>query len=169
MSTLYEITEELLQLEADFEERGGDITDEELDAYLKLQESLADKLDRTAAFVRELEARARARREEANRLLELARLDEALIARLKDRMMAAMLALDRERVDTPRFRLTIRTAGGKPPVVLRVDRPEDLPPRFQRIVVAADLEALRQALTEGDPAAEAVAYLGERKQYLSIK
>ena len=169
MSTLYELTEELLALEADFEERGGDITDEELDAYLKLQENLADKLDRTAAFVRELEARARARREEANRLLELARSDEALASRLKDRMMAAMLALDRERVDTPRFRLTIRTAGGKPPVVLRVDRPEDLPPRFQRIVVAADLEAIRQALEEGDPAAEAVAYLGERKQYLSIK
>jgi len=80
-----------------------------------------------------------------------------------------MQALGRDRVDTPRFRLTIRTAGGKPPVVLRVDRPEDLPPRFQRIVVAADLEALRQALAEGDPAAEAVAHLGEQKQYLSIK
>ena len=169
MPTLYEITDELLQLEAIFEERVGEVSDEELDAYLRLQEDLEAKLDRTAAFVRELEARARARREEAHRLLELARLDEALVARLKDRMLFAMQVLGRERVDTPRFRLTIRTAGGKPPVVLRVDRPEDLPPRFQRIVVAADLEALRQALTEGDPAAEAVAYLGERKQYLSIK
>ena len=169
MPTLYEITDELLQMEADFEERGGDITDEELDAYLRLQEDLEAKLDRTAAFVRELEARARARREEANRLLELARSDEALASRLKDRMMAAMQALGRDRVDTPRFRFTIRTAGGKPPVVLRVDRPEDLPPRFQRIVVSADLEALRQALEEGDPVAETVACFGERKKYLFIK
>ena len=169
MPTLYEITDELLQMEADFEERGGDITDEELDAYLRLQEDLEAKLDRTAAFVRELEARARARREEANRLLELARLDEALIARLKDRMMAAMLALDRERVDTPRFRLSIRAAGGKVPVVLRVERPEELPPRFRRISIAPDLETIRAALEAGDPEAASIAEFGERKRYLSIR
>lgn len=169
MSTLYEITEELLQLEAIFEERFGEVSDEELDAYLQLQEDLEAKLDRTAAFVRELETRARARREEANRLLELARSDEALASRLKDRMMAAMQLTGRERVDTPRFRLSIRAAGGKVPVVLRVERPEELPPRFRRISIAPDLETIRAALEAGDPEAASIAEFGERKRYLSIR
>jgi hypothetical protein len=169
MSTLYEITEELLRLEELFEKRGGEVSDEEFDAYLRLQEDLEAKLDRTVAFVRELEARAKARREEANRLLELARLDEALVARLKDRMMAAMQALGRDRVDTPRFRLSIRAAGGKVPVVLRVERPEELPSRFRRISIAPDLETIRAALEAGDPEAASIAEFGERKRYLSIR
>ncbi len=168
MSTLYELTDDLLALEADFLEKGGELSDEELDVYLRLQEDLEAKLDRTAAFVRELEARAKMRKEEAARLSTLARSDEALAFRLKERMMAAMQALGKEKVETPRFRLSVRTAGGKQAVVLKV-APEELPLRFQRQRIEADLDALRAALEAGDQEALEVAELAARKRYLSIR
>lgn len=169
MPTLYKMTEELLALEEEFLGRGGDISDEELDAFLKLQEDIVLKLDRTAAFVRELELRAENRRDEANRLMRLARSDEMLAQRLRERMMAAMNAMGISGIDTPRFRLAIVTAGGKRSVLLRVEDPSELPERFRKVIVKADLEALRMALEDGDPEAFQVAELAERKKYLSIK
>lgn len=168
MSTLYEITGELLGLEALFEAKGGELTDEELAAYLKLEEDFTEKVDRTIAFIREVEARAAARAEEARRLSELARSDQNLAERLKAYIMAAMKARGVSKLETPRFRVSVRMAGGKQPITLKVT-PDELPERFQRIVVHPDMEAIRQALEAGDFEAASVAEFAERKEYLAIK
>jgi hypothetical protein len=76
--TLFEISTDLLALYDRIEELGGDVTapdvEQAIDAWFeRLSHERDEKLDNYAALIRELEARAQARRDEAKRLADRAR------------------------------------------------------------------------------------------------
>lgn len=168
--TLFDISDELQELYARLEDLGGDVTapevEREIDAWFDaLTDERDEKLDNYAALVREMEARAEARREEARRLAERSRQDADRAKYLKQRLVDFFHQHGLKTVETRRYKLTVARSGGKPPVVLKVD-PEALPQEFQRLRVDADLESIREALERGESLD--FADLGERGFHLRI-
>lgn len=173
MSTIYEIHDDLNALADLLAEVGGDITDADaesaIDRWLEeTQEATAEKLDRYAALIREMEARSDARKAEAARLAALAAVDANAVGRLKARLLWFCEAHEIPKVETPRFRITVCANGGKAPLLLRV-APEELPAAWRTEVVTyrADSDAIRAALEAGDnlPFAE----LGAKGRHVRIK
>ncbi|MFQ5569688.1 MAG: siphovirus Gp157 family protein [Rhodothermales bacterium] len=168
--TLFEISNDLLALYDRLEDLGGDVTSPEveqtIDAWFEqLGRERDEKLDNYAALIRELEARAEARKHEARRLTQRARRDADHAAYLKQRLVLFFQDHHLKTVETRRYRLTLQRSGGKRPVVLTLD-PEELPEEFQRWKVSADLDAIREALEHG--ATLDFAELGERGHSLRI-
>lgn len=153
MSTLYDIRADLEALEALLYEVGGDVTDEAADAAItawleETGEALSKKLDGYAALIRETEIRAASRKAEASRLSDLARADDAAVKRLKDRLRWFFEDRGIQKMETERFRFTLATNGGKPPVILKVPV-ECLPEWAKRVTFAPDLEAIRGEIEKG--------------------
>lgn len=168
--TLFDISNDLLALYDRLEALGGDVTspdaEQAVDAWFaQLSHERDEKLDNYAALIRELEARAQARKEEAKRLVDRARRDAEQAAYLKQRLLLFFQDHRLKTVETRRYRLTLQRSGGKAPVLLTTD-PETLPTEYQRWKVSADLDAIRAALEDG--ADLGFATLGERSHYLRI-
>src|SRR5262245_61996452 len=118
MRTLYEIGADLSALEALLYETGGELGDDAAEeAFDKWFSSLGSerdaKLDAYAGLIQEIEARAQSRRFEAKRLAGRAQIDENAAYRLKDRLTRFFIAHQLKTIETPRFRLTLATNGGK--------------------------------------------------------
>lgn len=168
--TLFDLSQELHDLYDHLEALEGDVTDPDveraIDAWFdRLGKKREEHLDNYAALIRELEARAEARREEARRLADRARRDAGRADYLKHRLVSFLQEHGLKTVETRRYRLTVARSGGKPPVLLKAE-PEQLPPEFQRVTVDADLTAIRDVLERGESLS--FAELGERGHYLRI-
>ena len=166
---LFDISADLEALEELLYESGGDITDEDveeaIDAWFeRLADERDQKLDNYAGLITELEARAEIRKAESKRLRDRASVDAKAAERLKDRLLYFFAKHDLKTVETTRYRLTRARAGGKAPVVITGDVPED----FQRVKidVAPDKDKIREALESGEKLAFAA--LGDRSEYLKI-
>jgi hypothetical protein len=173
MATLYEIHADLCALAELLAEVGGEVSEADaeaaVDAWLsETQEATAEKLDRYAALIRELEARGAARKGEAGRMAALADADAAAVKRLKDRLCWFLQAHGLERVETARFRLTLASNGGKAPLLLHT-APEHLPEPWRETVTSyrARTDEIRAALEAGTPLEFAT--LGERGRHLRIR
>jgi hypothetical protein len=99
---LYEITDALLQVE-DLLEAGEDVQDT-IDA---LQLSLEDKIEGLAKVIRNFEASAEAKKNEAKRLKEQAEKDQANADRLKDWIKFNLIMLGKKKVETDLFKITV--------------------------------------------------------------
>lgn len=132
-----------------------------------LVEAFDGKADAYAALIRSAEVRAETRRAEAKRMIVLAESDEALASRLSRVLLDAMTTTGRQRVDTERFRLSVRANGGKQPIVIHDESalPSDyrVPVYSERI----DREAIRTALEQGTTVPGAA--LGQRGTRLDIR
>ena len=153
MPTLFSLSDEILQLRQILESQEHE--EETIDAisgYLTtLSQDRDKKLDNYAALIRELEARATIRQDEAKRLGALAKKDLDTVERLKERLKLVFTLHEWKSVDTDRFRITLAQNGGKQK--LQVDVPaEELEPRFQRTEtkILPDNDALREALADGE-------------------
>lgn len=169
MTTLYELAADVRAIDDWLDELEGDVSgcEEEFDrAYLEAHGAFDAKVDAYCALIAELDARSAARRAEAARLSELARLDAAKVTRLKSTLLDVMQDIGVKRVDAPRFRVTICTNGGKLPLLMDVV-PEEVEERFRQVVVSIDRAAVYDALKDGEQLL--FARLGERGQHLRIK
>lgn len=170
--TLYQISTDIRALEELLIESGGDISEPQTEAaieafFAELGQARDEKVDNIAALVREWEARAKARREEAARMAQLARVDENAALRLKTRLAEFFEAHDLKRLDTPRFRVSLANNGGKAPLVFDADfDAARIESAFQAIEIQADKDAIRGAL-EGGMTIQGVT-LGERGRSLRI-
>jgi hypothetical protein len=149
--SLYAISSELeLILDAILE--GGAVSPEAqqaLEAHLAgLDAALDDKADDYAGLIRSLELRSAARKTEAERMRSLAKADEALAERLKDRLKEAMETCGRTKIDTARFRLSVAGNGGKQPLEVTVTA-EELGPDYTSTFVEVDNTKIRAALEAG--------------------
>lgn len=169
--SLYEIRNDFEALDALLYEVGGDVTDEQANAAITewLQENrlaLREKLDGYGAKIRERELLAKARREEADRIYALAKTDEALVERLKERLKWFFETEGIDRLETDRFKFSLATNGGKAPLKV-YELPENLPDEFQKVNVAPDNERIRAALEAGRklPWAE----IGERGRHIRLR
>ncbi len=107
------------------------------------------KIDNYCALIKELEVRIAARKAEAQRLLNRARVDEKLMQFLKRNLKQFFEQQNLKTVDTRRFKLTHFRNGGQQSVNLSIP-PEELPTKFQVIAVKADINAIREALQQGE-------------------
>ncbi len=153
MPSLFQLSEEILQLRQvlDSQEHETETIDA-VEEYLRsLSEDREKKLDNYAALIRELEARAKIRLDEAKRLEGLAKKDLDVVERLKERLKLVFTLHDWKTVDTDRFRITLAQNGGKQKLVVEIPI-EELEERFRRIEtkIVPDNDALREALGDGE-------------------
>jgi len=170
--TLYEISEDLQEIESRLIEAGGELPDEDFEAWFdSIKDQRNAKLDSYCALIREIETRTKARETEAKRLLELAASDTKAADRLKDRLKWFFEKHALTKLETPRFRLGLQNAGGVLP--LRIDdtvKAEDVDERFHKVVPARvefDKDTVRQALESGEYLT--FARFGERGKRMVIK
>ena len=171
MQTLIEISRDLIELENELEELIHDPqqTDEAIAKYLgSLGDTIAErdrKLDNYSALIKELEARAEARKVEAKRLSDRASIDLNKVKSLKSNLKKFFEAHKFKTIETNRYRLTLAMNGGKAPLILDNVTPGELPDKFTYKEV--DQVAVRQALEAGEVLK--FARLGDRGQSLRIK
>ncbi len=149
--SLYAISSELELILDAILEGGADSPEAQqaLEAHLAgLDAALDDEADNYAGLIRSLELRSAARKTEAERMRSLARADEALAERLKDRLKEAMEACGRTKIDTARFRLSVAGNGGKQPLEVTVTA-EELGPDYTSTFVEVDNTKIRAALEAG--------------------
>ncbi len=136
MKSLYELTEELLQLEATIDRLSSEdetlVTDEQVSALDKWLEQLgeqhADKIDGYAAMIRQLENESLIAKMEAGRWQARHNARENRADMLRQRMLEHMQKIKRKVLKTERTEFSIVGNGGKMPVVIY--NPELLPPEF---------------------------------------
>lgn len=153
MPSLFQLSEEILQLRQilDSQEHESETIDA-VEEYLKsLSQDREKKLDNYAALIRELEARAKIRQDEATRLQSLAKKDLDVVERLKERLKLVFTLHEWKTVDTDRFRITLAQNGGKQKLVVEIPV-EELEERFRKVETKTvpDNDALREALGDGE-------------------
>lgn len=180
--TLLELADDLRAIDEMWDERGGDgellhgddAVVAQLDAWLQDTACAVNiKLDSYAALIRECEARAQMRREEAQRMSELARMDTAKATRLKERLKLFFEMRELSKVETPRFRVSLVANGGKLPLVL--DESTDWKGIYNNFPMVGlvevsyepDKNEIRGALEDGELLP--FARLGERGQSIRIR
>ena len=92
----------------------------------ELETNLGSKIDNYCSLISEIEARSAARKAEADRLADLARVDENAAKALRDRLKFVFESRSLPTMQTDRFRVSIAKNGGKAPLDIRVG-PDELP------------------------------------------
>jgi hypothetical protein len=171
--TLFDISSDLLALDALLEEIGGDVSDPTVAAtidawFSELAYDESRKLESWVGYVRQLEMEAAAAREESERFLVKARVRESRMAWLKDRMKAYLESSGRTKVTTEAGRtLMVQKNGGKAPLTLEPVDLDAVPVELVRVRRELDMEAVRSALEAGQRLA--FASLAERGTHLRVK
>lgn len=166
--TLFDLDAQLAEAESYLLDAGGVITDD-VDAALDvLLDARDDKVSAYVALIRNNDATAAAFKAETDRLDARRRAHENSAKRLKERLLASMIARGEAVHETPIGRVRVQHAGRRA-VVLRIADAADLPERFRSVRVEADRAALAAAIEAHDPEAEAVAALADPTPYLSIR
>ena len=172
--TLMQIGEDGLALDALIEEfaatHDGDLTEiaPQIDAWLEENANALElKLEGYTGVIREYEARAKARKEEAQRIMALAQVDANQASALKDRLKYFFEVRGLVKIETATAKISLVNNGGVVPVIIDEIAPEELPEKFQRVIVEADKKAIREALEQMEELP--FARLGERGKSLRIK
>jgi len=169
--TLYDISADLAALDEILSEVGGDVTDAEAEAAIEawFQETAGDlrtKADAYCRLIREIEARGEARKAEADRILRLASTDSNAAGRLKTRLKDVLESHGIKKLETPMFRLSIATNGGRQALIYDAAEVE-FPSEFQKVIIKGDDEAIRSAIEDGFELP--FAHLAPRGSHLRIK
>lgn len=152
--TLFGISDDLIARYELIFEMEGEIVDEVQEAALdewleELNERTDRKLGAYALLIEELEARAEARKAKAARLDHRAKMDQNAADRMKARLLNFFETHDLKTVETEHGKISKRKNGGLAPLVVHC-KPEDLPVEFQRKIIAADNQAIREVLKSGE-------------------
>jgi hypothetical protein len=152
ITRLYEATaaaqelEEMIQASA---ESGGDITelDGHFDILARQADSLPAAIDDVLSLVRDIEARAEARKAEADRMRQRAKRDQAVADWFRSHVLRVMQAEGMKKLETSRWRVTLAMPGGKQALEI-VDA---IPDAYYREVVTREIDkdAIRAALDGG--------------------
>ena len=163
MANLYEITGDLLTLQAMLEDSVEDQV--LLDTLDAVQGEYEIKLESYCKVIKNLEADIEALKNEAKRLTDKRKLLENNIDRLKKAMFDSMKATGTTKVKSGVFTVAIQKNGGKLPVIVDVDTAY-LPKELVKVVESPDLEAITKLIDSGNTQ---YAHYGERGESLRIK
>jgi hypothetical protein len=135
-TTLFELSDQYLQV-LDLLEQADEVDphllEEALDA---IAGKITQKAEGIAGLVRQLEGMAELRAIEAKRMKALADADEKRAERLRDYLLRNLQAVGAEKVETARFRISVRQ---NPPAVTVVDE-SAVPAEFIREVVTTSID-----------------------------
>lgn len=167
MATLYEIEDDFHAVNTLLEENGGDISDPEVEMAIQQwfdenEGNLKNKVGGYVRFIKELEAQAKARKDEADRLAKTARAASNKAKWLKDCLAGTLSRLNVPVVTSDDIEVKLARKGGLAPM----DIHEEVPAEFTKIKVEPDNAKIREALANGPLP---FACLMERGWRLSIK
>lgn len=145
MSNLYKLTnnyETVLNMLYDED------ADEEmiLDTLEAIEGEIEDKADNYAKIIKELEAKQNARKEEAKRLTESAKVFENRVKALKSNLFNSMKATGKTKFATDLFSFNIAKNGGKQTLTIDGEVPEE----YTKTITENDTDKIRQALEKGE-------------------
>lgn len=167
--TLYELTDEFLQLQQILEDGEAD---EQIyqDTLESLEYDLEEKANNYAKIIRNFESQIETLKAEERRLKDRRQVCEKAIKRLKDNLQAAMVQTGKRKIKTDLFSFTVAKNGGALPVIVDVET-EDLPDECVVITEKPDLKALAALLEdpENKEHYSKFAHFGERGESLRIK
>ena len=168
--SLYDITDELLELQNELIENGGVISDEMEERYDELLEMEEDKTDGYIAVIQNVSETHKAVKRERKRLNKRKKALKNTLDSLKERLLVSMEARGEEVREATLGKVRVQTSSS-PSTIVRTDAAE-LPERFQRVKVSADKTAIKEALESEDPElraeAERYAHLEEPSRYVQI-
>ena len=173
MSSLYEITQDMLALDQLLGEVGGDVTDgeqsEAIEKWIKeYQWKQEGKVDAYGSMIANWNADIEAIKAETKRLSERAHVIGNRIQRLKDLAKFAMDMLKTRKLEGHTFTISIAANGGAIPVeIMALEK--DIPDSFVKLERKPDLAKIRQALEANDPAAMKIAKLGVRGESVRVR
>jgi hypothetical protein len=161
---LYEITEQHLQLVAMLE--AGDIDQQTFDDTLAgMEGDLETKLEGCVYVMRNAESDAEKFKAESKFFADKAKAVQKLADFMEQRIKGAMIALDRPKVQTNRFTLTVGKAGAAP---LEILDPKVIPIQYMKEMEPTwDKTAIKAALAAGEDVPGVK--LGEQTEVLRIK
>jgi len=171
--TLLDIGDDMTALDDLVDEMGGDVSDPQIESIIDrwfndLQENLKDKVDGYCAYITELEGRASIRKAEKQRLEKLQKSDEALAAKLRERLKYFFLDRGLPKLDTTRYRISVRKNGGKLPLIIKDEAdPALVDERFHKVEYKFNTDSIREALDKDEKLE--FAHYGERGTSLQIK
>lgn len=145
MKNLYELT-------SDWNNVANMLYDEDIDEQMVLdtlesiEGDIEDKADGYAKIIKELEARQKARKEEAKRLVDSAKTFENKIKFLKQNLYNSMKETGKTKFTTDLFTFNIAKNGGKQ--VLTIDG--EVPKEYTKTIIENDTDKIRQALENGE-------------------
>ena len=162
MSNLYQLTnnyETVLNMLYDED------ADEEmiLDTLEAIEGEIEDKADNYAKIIKELEAKQNARKEEAKRLTESAKVFENRVKALKSNLFNSMKATGKTKFATDLFSFNIAKNGGKQTLTIDGEVPEE----YTKTITENDTDKIRQALEKGEKLT--FAHFEPRGESLKIK
>lgn len=160
--SLYELTnnyDEVLNMIYDEE------IDEEmiLDTLESIEGEIEDKADGYAKIIKDLEAKKVARKEEAKRLNESAKVFENRVNSLKQNLFNAMKQTGKGNFTTNLFTFSIAKNGGKQALTIDGEVPEE----YTKTIIENDTDKIREALEAGQELS--FAHLEPRGESLRIK
>jgi hypothetical protein len=167
-TTLYQLVDEMLELDRILDEAGGETTDE-LDAWRETHaKNMAQKIDNIVQYEKVLKADIMILDQEEKHLYARRRSMENKVQHLKNLLRWAMESMGTTRLRGTYGSATLQNAGGAQALILDVEE-DQLPSKFQRVVYEPALGSIRDALAAGDAEAAAVAHLEERKRIVVIR
>lgn len=151
MQLLWKITEELkgietilCSIEAD-DNFGEEQKQEEIERLLSLWMETGAKFEEKAChvanFIRQLQAIAKAQKEESKRIASLFEKNMAKIATLRKLLAEQMLATGKSKISSIDGTISIRKKGLQ--IKLKVN-PEDLPEDYRKVLYSPDLRAIKK-------------------------
>ena len=134
-----------------------------LDTLEAIEGEIEDKADNYAKIIKELEVKQNARKEEAKRLTESAKVFENRVKALKNNLYTAMKAVNKPKFATNLFIFNIVKNGGKQALTIDGEVPEE----YTKTTTENDTDKIRQALDDGKELP--FAHLEPRGESLRIK
>lgn len=164
--SLFSIGNAFYILETLIIENEGEI-DETVDRWLEeYQGKEEEKVDAYCYLIQKFEEISA----ESKRLADRSTGYSNKVKALKERLKLYLQNRGRDKLETPRFTVTVSSNGGQAPVALNEDiTPENLPDQFVKVLREPDMTALRDALLNGNEEALRFARIGERGTHLRIR
>ena len=162
MSNLYQLTN-------DYETVLNMLYDEDVDEQMildtleSIEGEIEDKADGYAKIIKELEAKKNARKEEAKRLTESAKVFENRANTLKQNLFNEMNQTGKTKFATNLFTFNIAKNGGKQTLTIDGEVPEE----YTKTIIENDTDKIRQVLENGENLP--FAHLEPRGESLRIK
>lgn len=147
LPTLYTISGNILAVLDQMEENGGELTPELEQALAITEDQFTEKAVDYGLAIRNLDAMAKAAKEEKDRLALLQKFYENAKRRLSDAISGAMQALDHPKVETPTLRLFLRHTQAT-----EIDNADEIPARFKvtKVETVVDKTAVKKAIVAGE-------------------
>ena len=144
---LWELTDELEAIAAEVMEAEGELTPEMEERLEAIEGAWEEKVERVALKVRELEALAKAAKEEADRLGAIQKAYQRGADGLKSYLHVQLHKREVPKVETARARVRVQKNGR--PSILWTRELDELPETFRKVEVKCDTQAAYREWKEG--------------------